>query len=256
MIKKTNLHTEPIKVALVDDELHCLDNLSELIGQNPGFINISECNNPSDAEECLLNLKPDLIFLDIHMPGMSGFELLKALNNRGYHPWVIFVTAFDSYAIEAIKNAAFDYLLKPVTENELEKTLERFLQAFSKRNEKPDYKSLMEALDVNKKIRMNNSGGFILFNPDDIIYIEADWNYSRIFTNFDKSELITQNLGSIEDLLPRHSFIRINRSVIINLKYLYGVKRISRKCILCKDGNAYEFSIPIGRIRDLEKMLV
>lgn len=242
-------------MAMVDDEFHCLANLSEMIRQSPAFINIYECNNPLNAKEYLLKLKPELIFLDIQMPEMSGFELLKALNNKGFYPWVIFVTAFDYYAIEAIKNAAFDYLLKPVCANELEQTLERFIHAYSQKNEKPDLMPLMEALDTNRKIRMNNSGGFILFNPDDILYIEADWNYSRIFTNTDKSELITQNLGAIENLLPKNSFIRINRSVIINIKYLYGIKRISRKCILNKDGKEYVFSIPIGRIRDLEKML-
>ena len=247
--------TQSIDVVIVDDEKHCLEALTELLIPDPRVNIVAGISQPAQAVFSLLDTKPDLVFLDIHMPGTSGFDILRKLKKQGFEPAVIFVTAFDHYAIEAIKSAAFDYLLKPVEAEELQKSLDRFFTTFATEGSKPRLVSLLETLDAKKKIRFNNSGGFVIVNPEDIIYVEADWNYSRIFTGPDKSETVTMNIGAVEEVLPARSFMRISRSVIINLNYLARVKRLARKCILEKDGQVYEFNIPIGRIRELERKL-
>ena len=119
----------------------------------------------------------------------------------------------------------------------------------------PDYYAFLEQLAAPKRIRLNTSGGFVLINYSDIIYIEADWNYSRVYVSREKCETVTMNLGAMEKLLPSNQFARISRSFIVNLQYLKQVKRLSRQCILIKDGNEFKFKIPVNRIRSLENLI-
>ncbi len=157
------------------------------------------------------------------MPGMSGIEILKELNQTNVKPFVIFITSFDKYTIDAIRVSAFDYLLKPVNKAELSFSIERFLNKFYQKELESNYSSLLNYSSQNK-IRFNTTGGFIMIDPGDIIYIQADWNYSEIHLGKNKKEVVAINIGTMENLLST-GFARINRSVIINLKYLEKVQR-------------------------------
>jgi len=244
-----------LSAAIVDDEQYCIEELKAMLADIQGIEVVVETHDPMKAVPKILEAKPNLLLLDIQMPEKNGFEVIRGLKESGFEPSVIFVTAYDNYAIEAIKTAAFDYLLKPIEKQELQDSVNRFLQyhAHEKRAEK--YASLLENVDFNRKIKLYNSGGFILMNLDDIVHIQADWNYAKVFTSKDKIETVTMNLGMLENMLPESGFMRINRSHIINLKYLTRVRRLARKCYLIKEGVEYEFRIPITRIRELEKRL-
>lgn len=167
---------------------------------------------------------------------------------------VIFVTAYDEFAIQAIRSSAFDYLLKPVDETELVTAVERLLATNKQKEQAEGYSKLISMVKC-KKLRFNTSGGFMLVNPEDIVYIRADWNYSEIHLSKDKHEVVTMNIGAVEETLPPGQFARISRSVIINLAYLEKVQRAKRLCTLRKDDVTYEFKIPILRIRYLERLV-
>jgi two-component system LytT family response regulator len=253
-MKKVELSSAQISVAIIDDEIQCINSLLNYLKDDTRLTVEAKINDPLKAIDQIINKRPDLIFLDVEMPGMNGIEILKKLNLTNVKPFVIFITAFDKYTIEAIRASAFDYLLKPVDKNELAFVIERFIKKFNQLKSEDNYSTLIE-LTSKRKLRFNTTGGFIMIDPQDIIFIQADWNYSEIHFSKDKNEVVSINLGTIENLLPKRDFVRINRSVIINLKYLEKVQRGKRLCILKKDEESFSFKIPTLRIRFLEQKI-
>jgi two-component system, LytTR family, response regulator len=241
-----------ISAMIIDDEPHAISSLKALIAKDKRIRLLAVESDVSPAIRKIIEMKPELLFLDIQMPKMSGFELLRALNDAGINPYVIFVTAYNTFAIEAIRHSALDYLLKPIDPLQLTLSLERFFHLLEQKKQ-PDYHALLSRTNQNNKIQFNILGGYILVDYHDIVYIKADWNYSIIHYTKDKTELITSTLGFMEEILQPYPFCRISRSVIINLNYLVKVKRLLRKCYLVKDEEEYEFSVSVARLRDMEK---
>jgi|GEM_PF-37671 len=252
--KNDFLNVRPVTAMIVDDEDHCIKSLRDYLITDPGISVIAAVSDPVPATAEIIEKKPDLLFLDIQMPGKSGFEILGELRRAGVKPCVIFVTAFENFAIRAIKASAFDYILKPVDRSELAVAVERAIARINDTESERNFSLLLE-MTSRKKLRFNTAGGFILIDPSDIIYVQADWNYSEIHLGKEKHEVVVVNIGEIEKMLPPQEFARISRSVIVNLKYLSKVQRIKRLCILNKDGEVFQFRIPLLRIRDLEKLL-
>ena len=253
-MKKVNVNKGHIRVVIVDDEEHCIRMLKQLIGNDPRLDIVAEVSDPAGAVGQILVKKPDLLFLDVQMPGYSGFDILESIEKTTLRPIVIFVTAFNEYAIKAIRAAAFDYLLKPVDIKELMLSIEKAINRINQKEAERSYSSLIEKAS-DKKIRFNTTGGFTMIDPNEIIFIRADWNYSEIHTDKDKNEVVVINIGALEDILPHKDFARISRSVIINLRYLEKVLRIKRTCILKKNNDIFSFRIPLRRIRELEERL-
>jgi two-component system LytT family response regulator len=248
------MNERQLRAIIIDDEESSINNLETLLKH---FLQVQIIDKSTDPEKALgkiLLQKPDLLFIDIQMPDKTGFEIVSEVYRSGLRPDVIFVTAYDKFAITAIRYAAFDYLLKPVNKEELKDALERLLAKTSESDKEEQIKMLIEKTSRHK-IKFSNAGGFILIKPEDIIYIEADWNYSEIYFSKDKKEVVTMNLGSVVELLPKEDFYRINRSVIINVNYLTRVIRKKLTAVLIKDGQEYIFKIPILKIRSLERFL-
>jgi len=248
------MHNRHLRTIIVDDEEKAIHNLETLLKNFPQVQIIDKSTDPEKALGKILFHKPDLLFMDIQMPGKTGFEIVTEVYRSGLKPDVIFVTAFDDYAITAIRHAAFDYLLKPPNPEELKNTLDRLLEKTSDSEKEEKLKLLLEKTN-NHKIKFSNCGGFILIKPEDIVYIHADWNYSDIYYDTDKTETVTMNLGTLDDLLPKTQFFRLNRSIIINTTYLERVNRKKSEAVLIKDRKEYKFKIPVLKIRELEKFL-
>ena len=242
-----------ITCMIVDDEEASVKELTELLKEHKEVKLLAAESNPYQAIPSIIKHKPELLFLDVQMPGMDGFGLLETLSHTDVKPVVIFVTAFDKYAIQALRAAAFDYLLKPLERHELAQTLERYINLKNHPNPEEVYSRLLEQTG-RKKLKLNTNCGFTLIDPQDIVYIQADWNYSEIYFSKEKHDVVTMNLSAVESMLPKGCFARINRSVIVNLSYLDKVQRTKHKCTLKKDGVTYEFNIPIIRIRFLENL--
>ena len=178
----------------------------------------------SDGAEGILLIekyKPQIIFLDIEMPRMDGFEMLRRINNRDFH--IVFTTAYDQYAIQAIKYAAFDYLLKPIDIEELKSAVERINQQtstnFTQRK--------LETLEANllsrqtpKKLAIPTLEGFLFFDISHIIHLEAQSNYTEIYFTDHPKLVASRTLKDFEDLLPPETFFRPHHSHIINLNYI------------------------------------
>jgi two-component system, LytTR family, response regulator len=250
----SNFALNPARYLIIDDEIQATCELQKLLSTFPSLQLMATVSDPGKAVVEIVKHRPDLIFLDIQMPGHNGFEIVEELQKSTVTPFIIFVTAFDNYAIRAIRASAFDFLLKPVDKIELALSVDRFLKRYREHAEKISYTYLLEQT-YRKRIRFNTTGGFVMVRPEDILYVQADWNYAEIYYNRRSFEMVTLNLGTVEEILPHESFVRINRAVIINLKYLERVNRRKRICILKKDGEEIEFRIPLLRIRILESRL-
>jgi two-component system LytT family response regulator len=244
------------KVLIIDDDPDAIENLKKLLAGHSEFRIEGSITDPNLAVETIKLHKPDLIFLDIQMPGKDGFAVLRDLLAENLQTEVIFVTAYDKFAIDAIRFSALDYLLKPVSPYDLQNALMRFLG----KAKNPDSASSMQALLEKtmlhaNKLKFNTHTGFFMLSPEDIVYIQADWNYSEVFLSDTKSELVTMNIGKLEEMLPKHLFYRINRSIIINISNLVRVVRKKRSAILEKDGKEYTFKIPLLNIRKIENFI-
>ncbi len=217
---------------IVDDEQDSRENLERLIHhESPELQIISTADSAQTALKQVIEKHPDLLFIDIQMSGQDGFWLADKLRHFENSPDIIFVTAYDEYAIKSIKHAAFDFLIKPIIPENLKNILDRY----QSKNNKERLSLKLEKLSsfINRKrLKLNTLNGFVIVKPEDIVYCEAEGNYSLLHLTNGRKELISMQLGLVEEKLGTNNFLRINRSTTINLNYLDSYNRKSKQVIL------------------------
>ena len=209
-----------IKAILIDDEQHCLESLSMDIEKYCPDIQICKTLSSSkDGLRYIKTIKPDLVFLDIEMPWMNGFEMLEYLQPLDFE--VIFVTAYDSYAIHAFKVNAIDYLMKPIDQIDLVSAVEKVKQKLLKNeNNHEQIQALINQYFNSKKqqkIIFSEKDRQKFINPDTIIYIMAESNYSTVYMENSSPLTLSVTLKSIEDKLENLNFLRIHHSYLVNM---------------------------------------
>jgi two-component system LytT family response regulator len=225
--------------------------LTKLLEETLCFSDIRLAQSVTTANQELTQFDPDMIFLDIKMPGRDGFTIIHDLQHKKKKPGIVFVTAFEQYAIQAIKNHAFDYLLKPVNRKELKQCVHKFLES-RKESQLTDLQSkVVEQTEMIKRIRVNSRTGTIFINPATILYCKADGNYTTICTG-EKQHLCSMNLGKVEELLPGNGFIRLGRSHIVNFEYIQMLDRKESQVTLTRDGESVTIKIPRQHLKDLD----
>jgi two-component system LytT family response regulator len=217
-----------IKAIIVDDELTSVQLLSNFIKKYCIEIEIiDEFTDIESAYDFISLYSPQLVFLDIDMPPFTGFDLLKRIENPSFE--VIFVTAYDHYAIEAIKFSALYYILKPVNIIELKEAVKRSVERISN-NQVSDVSILNKVQDNNyqgiKRIVLNNFKGSELVDIEDILYLEANQAYTSFVLVNEKKIVCSKNLAEYEKMLFNKGFFRIHKSYLVNMKF---VKSLDRK---------------------------
>lgn len=201
-----------IKVIIIDDERLSREELKRALATYEDFVVIGEAANADEAKDMIETKMPDLIFLDIQMPEKSGFDLLESLDNV---PHVLFITAYDQYAVQAFEVNALDYLMKPIRE-------ERFAKAIEKIRDTIKLKSLNNSVSEDRKIFIKDGEKRFFIRLDEIYLIESLENYTRLFFQ-DKKALQRRSLRQWEELLDENIFFRINRTEIINIKFIQAI---------------------------------
>jgi two-component system, LytTR family, response regulator len=242
-----------IKILIVDDEEEVRDLLKILLRNYPDSEIVGEASNVDEAVRHTFHHQPDMVLLDIQMPQKDGFTYLSEIRERSLHPGIIFVTAFENFAIKAIRSAAFDYLLKPINKVELFNALDRYKQKIAE-HRSSDISELLEHLNRSKhaRLRLNTRSGYFFVDPEEIAYCEADGNYSYIWLTNGKKEITTMSLGNIEKYIENESFIRISRSYIVNMNYVSRVDRRANICELEVTDTLFQLKIPSQNIKMLE----
>lgn len=244
-----------IRVLIVDDEEDARDILERVLMRIENIQVVGKAAFADEGFEMTLKLKPDIVFLDIQMPEKDGFALVEQLKKFNLKTTIIFVTAHVEYAINALKVAAFDYLLKPVELTDLQNTIQRFKD--EKLNEISEKKVdiLLDILNKKDKISFNTRTGYIYIHPADIVYCEADVNYTDIHFGSSRHEVITLNIGKVEEMLDKSKFFRISRSHLINLDFLVKADRKLKSCELLKNNEKFIIPAPPKQIRMLESLI-
>lgn len=243
-----------ISCLIVDDEPKAINVLKNLLADFEDISIVATASSVNEAVSAVIDHKPDLVFLDVQMPVKNGFELIHEIKDFVVQTTIIFVTAYDEYAIEAIRHSAFDFLTKPVRVLELQKAIQRFQADKQKETKANKYDELLERI-APKKLKFKTRSSTVFINPNDIVYVQADGNYAEIFLSGLKSEYITGYLSTVHEQLPSSTFIRINRSVVINSKFLSKIDRKKKLCYINHEGRELSFQIPVKYIRKLNSNL-
>jgi len=212
-----------LRTIIIDDEQDSREALRLAVEKYcPEVEMVAVCDNPQSGIEEIRSKRPDLVFLDVQMPHMSGFDVLHQFPKMNFE--VIFVTAHNHYAIKAIKFSALDYLLKPVGIEELQAAIKRAGEKTQSNDNSVRYRSFFENLKNKEqgigKLSVPTLDGFLFIDFDSIIRCKAEDNYTEIFLNNNQKIVVSRTLGDIEEMLEGHSFFRVHQTHLINLKYL------------------------------------
>ena len=234
-----------IKAIIIDDEVHCIDTLSILLADYcPEVEVMDKCMSAKKGLEAIEKFKPDLVFLDIEMPVMNGFELLEQFKQIPFS--VIFTTSYDQYAIKAIRFSALDYLLKPIDPKELITAIQKVQT--QKVHPSPDqFRMLIDHVQNRgtkfTRVAIPTSDGFELIPVEEIIYCEADDNYTHLFLKNKKRIVACRTLKEIEEQLTDFlSFIRVHHSYMVNLNEVNKYVRGEGGYLIMSDGTTVNVS--------------
>jgi len=230
-----------ITAIIIDDEQHCrvmLKNLIDTVAADDIKL-LAECKNAEEGIDAIAQLQPQLVFLDVEMPGMSGIEMLQKIVPFNFD--VIFTTAHDKYALKAIKLSALDYLLKPVGLYDLKNAIDKY----KTKSKIGDTATQMSVLVQNiknlisplNKIAIPVADGLTFIAINEIVRIESDSNYSNFFLLNGTKHLVAKTLKEYEDLLSDHHFIRIHKSHLVNHEHIKKFVNSDGGYVVMSDGS-------------------
>lgn len=243
-----------MKALIIDDERHCVNVLAKLLTDYcPQVQIIGKTTVATEGVTLARQHKPDVLFLDIEMPVLNGFQVLDEISDLQFS--LIFTTAYDSFAVKAIKYSALDYLLKPIDVKELisavHKTEEK--QALDNRQLELLRKQLYAPQrSMSDKIALPYQHGYTFIEIDAIVLCEADNNYTKVYLNNKEVHLITKTLGDVEEILEGHSFFRPHRQYLINLNHIKRFIKSEGTYVVMQN----DINVPIARNKKDEFVLL
>ncbi len=231
-----------IRVVVIDNEPDALTRMKYILDKFPE-LEVNGCfTDPNEGIRAVTKLKPDMVFVDIEMPGKTGFEVVREIRQATCEPYFVFVTAYNQYAVKAIKAGAFDFLLKPVDIDECKEMLARYSQNHPPAS-KAAHQPTQAANPSKKRIRLNSRTGFLVADLANIFYCEADGAYTKIFLTDGKMLHASTYLADVEKLLPQTDFIRISRFHLINLNFLSEFDRKNKQVLLSHAENTEKLTV-------------
>lgn len=217
-----------LRVLVVDDEPLARERIRELLRACDGIEVVGECADGESAVAAIEAHSPDLVFLDIQMPALNGFDVLEALG-AGRLPGIIFITAFDEYAVRAFETGALDYLLKPVTAERFQAALERASARLVRRGADDDatLRALLDRLRADRghatRFVARDGARITFVNVADVDWIDASGNYARLHAG-SRTHLLRETLKSLESRLDPAEFVRVHRSAIVRLERIVSLE--------------------------------
>ncbi len=223
-LKATKKSMKPLKALIVEDNAFMATVLHDMLQQYAGKIAVTDtAKTGNDALSLIATMKPNVVFLDIELPDMTGFELLQQIENINFQ--TVFTTSHSHYAIKAFRFNALDYLVKPINESELDEAIKRLLKSA---NNSLEVKNALANLDVqsveNQQLVLPQQNGILRLLLKQIKHIEGERNYSTIHLSNGSQELSSKNLAYFEDILSDKSFYRSHRSYLVNRYHIGSLK--------------------------------
>ena len=236
-----------VKAILIDDERNSLEMLEWLLQTYCPEVQIAAlCDSGEAGIEAIGRIQPDVVFLDIEMPRMNGFDMLERIKDIGFQ--VVFTTAYDKFAVRAFRYAALDYLLKPVDPDDLQATIARLKEKIS-----PPFKEQMDLLFQQlvrreapvERIALSTGDGLIFVQTKDITYCRAESNYTHVVMSNGQKILVAKTLKDIDETLSGKDFFRVHNSFLVNINHIAKFVRGDGGYILMPDGT--QITISRGR---------
>lgn len=228
---------QTFKTIIIDDEENSRSNTRAMLENYcPEIEIIAEAGSGIEGKKMIQELKPQVVFCDINMPGMTGLEMIDGLVHRDF--CLIFLTAYSEHGINAVKAGAIDYLLKPLLLSELQGAVKKVVQHYEQKG------GTTPATGSNDKnlVLINHSKGFTLIDYKDIIWLEASDNYTNLFLNTGKKIVASKTLKEFEAILPTNVFFRIHRSSLINIDFIKEYSNAEGGTIIMADGTSIQVS--------------
>ena len=209
-----------LKAILIDDEPNSVKLLSLQLQEHcPQVEVVAKCTSSTQGLECIESIKPDIVFLDIEMPIMNGFQLLEKLDEINF--CLVFVTAYDAFALKAFRFSALDYLLKPIEKEALKEAVRKAEKQHRVDEKQIDMlKTQIHSGQLPQKLAVPYSGGILFIELKEIVFCEADSNYTKIVLTSGKSLLLTKTLRDVQEFLQERNFQRVHRQYLINLDHI------------------------------------
>ena len=211
-----------IRSIIIDDEKNCIDSLAFDLRRNfPQIELIETCTSPKQGLMSIRKQKPDLVFLDVQMPWMNGFEMLEMLDEIDFA--IIFTTAYDQFAAKAFRLSAIDYLLKPVDLNDLKEAVKKATDKIDQKSGKANIDNLLHNInnpEAKQRVAFAGREGYEFIEIPSIVYAQAEGAYTHVFLNSKRKLIISKTLSDIEEMLPANQFQRIHHSTLVNLSHV------------------------------------
>lgn len=234
-----------MRALIIDDEPLAIQIIKEYISELPEIEIIGECSNGFDGLKAINDLKPDMVFLDIQMPKLTGFEMLELVDDP---PLIIFATAYEEYALKAFEKNAVDYLLKPFSKSRFDQAVKKLLKQFEEiKTTEINYNSLLENINSAKerldRIVVKESGKIMIVPVSEVYYLEAADDYVVIST-VNKEYVKNSTMRFYDDKLPSDCFVRIHRSCIININFIKEIQAYNKEThsVIMKNGKSLKTS--------------
>lgn len=233
-----------IKAIIIDDEQHCIKALSSDLQKNcPNVDLLQTCASAKEGIMTIRKLNPDLVFLDVEMPWMNGFEMLEVLGDINFS--IIFTTAHDEFAAKAFRISAIDYLLKPIDANDLKVAVQKVEKKLDEGSNLQNISNLLRNIKqpaTEQKIALPQREGYEFVDVSTIIYCEAEGSYTNVIISGRKPMLISKALGDVEELLPAELFQRIHHSTLVNISYISQLLRTDGGYVVLSNGEKLSVS--------------
>ncbi|HEX3165376.1 MAG TPA: LytTR family DNA-binding domain-containing protein [Chitinophagaceae bacterium] len=211
-----------ITAIIIDDEQNCIDSLVFDLQKHCKDVEILEsCTTPKQGLLSIKKHRPDLVFLDVQMPWMSGFEMLELLDKIDFA--IIFTTAFDQFAAKAFRISAIDYLLKPIDIHDLKEAIKKASEKIQQKSGTDNIANFLQNIkkpEVKQRIAVPGREGYEFIEAGKIIYAKAEGSYTHVFLNDKRKLIVSKTLSDIEELLPAEHFQRIHHSTLVNLSHI------------------------------------
>jgi two-component system LytT family response regulator len=255
------MENNKVSTVIIDDDKSAIKNLTEELASFEDIRVVKTCTDPLKAGKIIMEIKPQLIFLDVEMPGKTGFEVLKDLKNeKDFEPTVVFHTSYDKYVLQALRESAFDFLLKPVQYPELCNLINRFKK--ERYVQETSFREKLTAIfpKSNGRVFVPTSSGLQLLFKDEIVFFAFQDNmldstgWGVLLNNLKTLKIKNNSTAkSIYDTLKDPNFFKASPSVILNLNYLYGIEYKTRRCLLIPPFDKYEIVLSrtaFGELKD------
>jgi two-component system LytT family response regulator len=233
-----------VQAVIADDEISNIENLTIMLNKYcPKIVVAGTATSVDQALLVIREVNPSILFLDIQMPDKGGFDLLKSITSPEFE--VIFVTAYEQYAIQAIKFSAIDYLLKPININELVNAVNRALVNVEKKNKNERLENLVLSISNKNQFRIASPGNkeTIFINPETILFCKADNNYTIFYLQNKEKHVSSKPIFEYEELLSTHGFIRCHQTYLVNSVFIRSWIRVDGDRLLMDGGH----EIPVSR---------